>query len=92
MPLLYEFTFHEERSLLSLKFTVEVRKEVMRNVTLHSAHCCDVHFNEMKTFHMHFKFLVCCVLYQQFIIGGVVNIYDEFLFIWVLGRLGCRSE
>ena len=92
MPLLYEFTFHEERSLLSLKFTGEVRKEVMRNVTLHSAHCCDVHFNEIKTFHMHFKFLVCCVLYQQFINGGVVNIYDEFLFIWVLGRLGCRSE
>ena len=25
----------------------------------------------MKTFHMHFKFLVCCVLYQQFINGGV---------------------
>ena len=43
----------------AFKFIVQVRNQVVRNATLHSALCWDLHFNEIQTFHMHFKFLFC---------------------------------
>ena len=39
----------------------------------------------METFHLHFKFLVCCVPSQLCKNVGVMEIYEDFSLIWVPG-------